>query len=149
MAASTVWEILQGAGIAPAPERASCTWVDFPRSRADALPACDFPETVTLPGAWLYVFAVIEHADRRIRILGATAHPSASWVTQTTKNLVMDLEDTGCQTRFLIRDRDGKFPSLFDAAAAPQVSAARARSAPCPPESPPAWSRGGRMPSHT
>ncbi|HEY2763204.1 MAG TPA: hypothetical protein VGJ13_04205 [Pseudonocardiaceae bacterium] len=27
----------------------------------------------------------------------------------------MDLEDTGCQARMLIRDRDGKFPALFDA----------------------------------
>jgi hypothetical protein len=24
----------------------------------------------------MYVFAVIEHTDRRIRILGATAHPN-------------------------------------------------------------------------
>jgi hypothetical protein len=27
----------------------------------------------------------------------------------------MDLEDTGCRARFLIRDRDGKFPHLFNA----------------------------------
>jgi hypothetical protein len=26
----------------------------------------------------------------------------------------MDLEDAGCRTRFMIRDRDGKFPALFD-----------------------------------
>ena len=26
----------------------------------------------------------------------------------------MDLEDTGCQVRYLIRDRDGKYPALFD-----------------------------------
>jgi putative transposase len=114
VAASTVWEILQQAGIDPAPERASSTWADFLRSQADALLACDFLETVTLSGARLYVFAVIEHASRRIRILGATAHPTASWVTQAAKNLVMDLEDAGCRARFMIRDRDGKFPALFD-----------------------------------
>ncbi|GAA2396719.1 integrase core domain-containing protein [Nonomuraea africana] len=26
----------------------------------------------------------------------------------------MDLEDVGCRARFLIRDRDGKFPALMD-----------------------------------
>ncbi|MGW6145617.1 integrase core domain-containing protein [Streptomyces sp. NPDC055140] len=114
VAASTVWEILKEAGIDPAPERASSTWSDFLRSQADALLACDFLETVTLSGARLYVFAVIEHASRRIRILGATAHPTAAWVMQAAKNLVMDLEDAECRARFLIRDRDGKFPALFD-----------------------------------
>ncbi|WP_435864136.1 integrase [Streptomyces mirabilis] len=115
VAASTVWEILQEAGIDPAPERATSTGADFRRSQADALLACDFLETVTLPGARMYVFAVIEHASHRIRILGATAHPTARWVTQAAKNLVMNLEDAGCRARLLIRDRDGKFPGLFDA----------------------------------
>jgi hypothetical protein len=26
----------------------------------------------------------------------------------------MDLHDADCRTRFLIRDRDGKYPALFD-----------------------------------
>ncbi len=112
MAASTVWEILKEAGIDPAPDRTCSTWADFLRSQADALLACDFLETVTLTGTRMYVFAVIEHASRRIRILGATPHPSTAWVVQAAKNLVMDLEDTGCRARYLIRD--GKFPELFD-----------------------------------
>lgn len=114
VAASTVWEILKETGIDPAPEQASSTWTDFLLSQADALPAGDFLETVTLSGARLHVFAVIEHAGRRIRILGATAHPTATWVTQAAKNLVMDLEGAGCRARFMIRDRDGNFPALFD-----------------------------------
>ena len=69
--------------------------------------ACDFFETVTLTGIRMYVLVVIEHAQRRIRILGATPHPTTAWVTQTARNL----EDTNRQARFLIRDRDGKFPA--------------------------------------
>jgi putative transposase len=114
VAPATVWEILKQAGIDPAPERTCSSWADFLRSQADALLACDFLETVTLTGTRMYVLAVIEHASRRIRILGATAHPTTAWVVQAAKNLVMDLEDTGCRARYLIRDRDGKFPQLFD-----------------------------------
>jgi putative transposase len=41
----------------------------------------------------LYVFAVIEHVGRRVRVpRGDTAHRIAGRVVQATKNLVMDLE---------------------------------------------------------
>jgi putative transposase len=112
VAASTVWEILRQAGIDPAPGRASTTWASFLRSQADALLACGFFETNTSTGARLFVLAVIEHATRQIRILGATPHPTASRAAQATRNLVMDLQDAGCKARFLIRDRDGKYLAL-------------------------------------
>jgi hypothetical protein len=82
-----VWQILQDAGIDPAPDRASTTWTDFLRSQAETLLACDFFEIPTLSGTRLYVLAVIEHSSRRIRIMGATAHPTAAWVNQAAKNL--------------------------------------------------------------
>ncbi len=115
VAPSTVWEILKEAGIDPAPGRSATTWAGFLRSQAEALLACDFFETVTLSGTRLYVLAVIEHHTRRIRVLGVTAHPTAAWVAQAARNVVMDLHDARCRARFLIRDRDGKFPELFDA----------------------------------
>jgi putative transposase len=115
VAASTVWEILREAGIAPAPQRTSENWAAFLRSQAEAILAADFFEVITLTGARLYVLAVIEHASRRVRVLGATAHPTNAWVAQSARNLAMDLADAGRTARYVIRDRDGKFPALFDA----------------------------------
>jgi putative transposase len=115
VAPSTVWEILKEAGIDPVPGHSATTWASFLQSQAEGLLACDFFETVTLSGTRVFVLAVIEHHTRRIRVLGATAHPTASWVAQAARNLVMDLQDAGSRARFLIRDRDGKFPELFDA----------------------------------
>ncbi|WP_248963579.1 transposase [Sphaerisporangium perillae] len=99
----------------PHPNGRARPWADFRRSQADALLACDLFEVRTLTGTRLYVFAVIEHSTRRIRILGSTAHPAAQWVVQLGRNLVMDLEDVGSRAWFLIRDRDSKFTAAFDA----------------------------------
>jgi putative transposase len=114
VAASTMWEILKEHGIAPSPERVHTTWADFLRDQAGALLACDFSEVRTLTGARLHVFAVIEHATRRIHILGATAHPTGQWVTQIGRNLLMDLHEAGTTATFPLRDRDAKFMA-FDA----------------------------------
>jgi hypothetical protein len=35
-------------------------------------------------------------------------------VTQAAKNLAMDLEEVSATVTYLIRDRDAKFPALFD-----------------------------------
>ncbi|MGV9385765.1 hypothetical protein ACWDRB_58865 [Nonomuraea sp. NPDC003707] len=111
---STVWEILKQEGVDPTPARASTTWANFLRSQADALLACDFIETVTPNGHRQYILAVIEHASRRGCVLGTTAHPTAAWVLQAVKDLVMDLEDASSGARYLIRDRDGKFLVLME-----------------------------------
>ena len=115
VAASTVWEILKASGIDPARRRTGPAWSQFLRSQAEAILACDF-FTVDLPGgAQAYVLAVIEHATRRIRVLGVTLHPTGQWTTQQARNLLMDLGDQTRRVKFMIRDRGSNFTTAFDA----------------------------------
>jgi len=67
VSASTVWEILNKAGIDPVPRRTDPTWSLFLRSQAEAILACDFFTADLLDGTQAYVLAGIEHASRRIR----------------------------------------------------------------------------------
>ena len=91
VAASAVWEILKANGTGPAPRRTGPAWSQFLRSQAEAILACDF-FTAGLPGGTrAYVLAVMEHATRRIRILGVTLHPTGEWTAQQARNLLMDL----------------------------------------------------------
>jgi hypothetical protein len=63
----------------------------------------------------VYCLAVIEQASRRIHVLGATANPTAAWVTQQARNLMMDLDGYAETIKFLVRDRYAKFAAAFDA----------------------------------
>jgi transposase InsO family protein len=115
VAASTVWEILKASGIDPARRRTGPTWSQFLRSQAEAILACDFFTVDLLDGTQAYVLAVIEHATRRIRILGITLHPTGQWTTQQARNLLMDLGKQAEQVKFMIRDRGSNFTGAFDA----------------------------------
>jgi len=103
------------AGLRPAPRRAGPTWAQFLHGQAQAILATDFFTVDLLDGTSAYVLAIIEHATRRIRILGVTAHPNDAWVTQMARNLLMDLDEHVASVKFLLRDRDTKFTAAFDA----------------------------------
>ncbi len=61
---------------------------------------------------------MIEHATRRIRILGVTPHPTGEWTTQQARNLIMGLGEQADRVKFMIRDRGPNFTAAFDAALA-------------------------------
>ena len=110
-----MWELLTKAGLPPAPRRAGPTWAQFLHTQAQAIIATDFFTADLLDGTSAYVLAVIEHATRRIRVLGITAHPDNAWVAQMARNLMMDLDGHVESIKFLLRDRDTKFSAAFDA----------------------------------
>jgi hypothetical protein len=113
--ASTVWTILQRAGVDPAPKRSALTWRQFLRAQAASVLALDFFTVDTVLLRRVYVLFAIEVATRRVHVLGVTPHPAGEWVAQQTRNLVMRLEEGTGRFRFVLRDRDTKFTAAFDA----------------------------------
>ena len=58
---------------------------------------------------------MIEHATRRIRILGVTLHPTGESTSQQARNLIMDFGEQAERMKFMIRDRGSNFTTTFDA----------------------------------
>jgi putative transposase len=115
IAASTVWQILQDAGMDPAPRRSGPTWKQFLTAQAHGILAADFVHVDTVLLRRIYALIVIEHGTRRVHLAGVTANPDAAWTTQAARNFLLDLGQLTTSVKFLIKDRAGQFTGSFDA----------------------------------
>ncbi len=102
-------------GLPPAPRREGATWSEFLSAQAKGIVAADFFHVDTVLLRRYYVLFVIELERRVVHVLGVTTNPNGPWVTQVARNFAADFDDTGQRFRFLIRDRDTKFTTSFDA----------------------------------
>jgi hypothetical protein len=60
----------------------------------------------------VYVFFVLEVCTRHVHVLSVTARPDGASAAQQARKLLMDLGERA--TRFLIRDRAGRFTGASD-----------------------------------
>jgi putative transposase len=114
VSASSVRNILTRAGLPPAPQRDSQSWRSFLRAQGESILACDFFTVDTIWLRRLYVLAFISIGSRRIEYFAVTSKPDTGWMLQQARNLLMELDDHDRKVRFLIHDRDAKFPRAFD-----------------------------------
>ncbi|MGA8363300.1 MAG: integrase core domain-containing protein [Solirubrobacteraceae bacterium] len=114
ISATSVRNILIGAGIGPAGQRAGVSWREFIRSQAQSMIACDFFTVDTITLRRVYVLFFIELSTRRVHLAGLSENPDGAWTAQQARNLVFSLPERDRPLGFLIRDNDGKFTSAFD-----------------------------------
>jgi putative transposase len=113
--AGTIRKILRNRPI-PAPAVRDGQWRAFPRARARSILAIDLLHVdCAISLTRLYVAFVIGHRTRRVHLLGVTRYPGSAWLIQLARDLTADLEQAGHRFTHLLRDRDGKFTSAFDA----------------------------------
>ena len=85
--------ILIGAGIGPAGQRAGVSWREFIRSQAQSMIACDFFTVDTITLLRVYVLFFIELSTRRVNLAGLSENPDAAWTAQQARNLAFSLPE--------------------------------------------------------
>ena len=113
---STVRDVLKRRRVPPAPQRSrrGSNWRTFLGHYQDQLLACDFFTVETVWLKTIYVLFFLELGTRRVHLAGCTTHPTSAWVTQQARQMSWTLEEAALPIRFLIHDRDAKFPASFD-----------------------------------
>jgi putative transposase len=92
------------------PQAPSQDWSTLLKNHAADSWACYFLPIVDLFFRHLFIFFIIELDSRRVVHFGMTRHPTEGWVTQQLR----EATPFGAGSKYLIRDNDRKFGTLFD-----------------------------------
>ena len=84
-------------------------WATFLRNHAADIWACDFLQITDLFFRPLFAFFIIELKSRKVIHVGVTRSPTDPWVAQQLR----EATPYGQAPKYLIRDNDSKFGSLF------------------------------------
>ena len=113
----SVKNILVEHGIDPGPKRGRGTWSKFLKIHADTLWQVDFfsKRIWTKQGPrQVFAMAFIHPASRKVFATPATCRPDATWMKTQADAFLRHVEDEQLGCTMVMRDRDGKFSSVFD-----------------------------------
>jgi putative transposase len=97
-----------------APQPKGQKWATFLRNHAAQIWACDFLQVADLFFRPLFAFVIIELKSRCVIHVGVTRSPTDPWVAQQLREATPYEQ----APKYLIRDNDSKFGSLFTRVAA-------------------------------
>src|SRR6266446_8749839 len=84
-------------------------WRTFLRNHADGIAAMDLFVVPTTSFRLVYGLLILEHSRRQIMCLGATAHPTAEWITRQ----LMEASGWKAAPQYVVRDRDAVYGDIF------------------------------------
>ena len=116
----SIKRILEEEGIYPLPAKArkrpTVKWTTFVHAHMETLIACDFftKPVYTLGGKVnAHVLVFIHLGSRKVFCSAPTFSPDGDWVMQQARNASIWLSEIGVKPRYLIHDRDRKYPDRF------------------------------------
>jgi putative transposase len=114
----TIVNILRDAGLPTSPHRGDPTWREFVASHGATLWACDFlRQRIVTPTGFkdAYVLVFVNVATRIAIATKSTLHPDRTRATARAAEFTQSAHEQGARCTMLVRDRDTKFGSEFDA----------------------------------
>lgn len=103
---TTIWKILKDAGFDPGNKKIERTWFNFLYGHGKRFFACDFIVIETLFLKRLYLFSVMDVANREIIGFAVTCTPNIIWLRNVLTSIFSIVDEF---PKFLVTDRDRLF----------------------------------------